>query len=163
MALPILEQIAAAVVTRLEGITTHNGYEFDVDGVDRVNRDPDTWTPKHHAIAVVQLDSEENDEHSCEGNPPKIAYTTVFLCHCFVRLSDQSNQGEDAKENNQAVAAMTKVIRSATRWFSWGGLARISTLTTAAPFVSEDGSHSGGVVRLEVIHRTPENDPFTAI
>lgn len=152
------ERIALELVSRLEDITTGNGYSLSVSDVERVNRDGTDWTPKHLAAAVVQQEEERNEEHDYPGNPPASAYELKFLIHGYVRLPDRSASKEDAIANDFK-AAIQKGIASVTDWHQFDSVSYDAEFGTSTIWQSTD--HKGTTVELTVRYRVSEYDPYT--
>lgn len=155
------ELIATEIVTRLQQITTGNGYAFSVSEVVRPTRLQQSITPKHHQIQVVQTVNAFNPQMTHEGSPPAIAYDVVFNLHCFIRDSDSSTTPRATLEND-IEASVRKAICNASDWYNFDGNAIIADWGQARPFVSQEGEHSGIVVPLIVTYRVSETDPYTA-
>jgi len=120
MALPIIEQIAAEVVARLEAITTGNGYEFTAESVTRPRRIDRDFTPRNYSIVVDQAETEENDNYSYPGNPPAQGYDATFNIYGFVRESDDVTTSPAITEN-QVEAAIKKAIADTSSWHNFDG------------------------------------------
>lgn len=155
------EQIATKLVTRLETITTGNGFNFDVANVVRPNRRQVGIRPEHLQIQVVQGANTYNRSQSHEGNPPAIAYDLVFNMHCGVRDDDDSTTPSSTTENDFETAVKEAICDSAD-WHNWDGVAVISDFGQSRPYVSPEGEHAGVTVPLIVTYRISETDPYTA-
>lgn len=155
------EQIATELVTRLQTITTGNGFNFSVTEVVRPNRRQKGIRPQHLQIQVVQSAQQYNRGMSHEGSPPAIAYDVVFNMNCFVRDSDASTTPSSTTENDFE-AAVKKAVCSTSDWYNFGGVAIIADWGASKPFVSSEGKHAGVTVPLIVTFRVSETDPYTA-
>lgn len=155
----IPELIAAEVITRLEQITTGNGYAFNVASVERVNRDGNDWTPTHRGIVVVQGDEQRNEPHDRPGNPPANAYELPFSILCFVRQSDRSSTADQAEVNAMVAAAKKAVAEGSTSWHQFDGNSYDANWGIQSNYESID--HAGASVELLVRYRISEIDPFT--
>lgn len=160
MALPIIEQISATIVSRLGQITLANSYEFDVASVDRVKRLADGWTPRHLSIVVEQSEDEKNDELSYPGNPPAEARDVLFRIHGFVRESDHASTDDDTAVNQMAAAIRQALAAVGSNWHTLSGNAIDAMLGTNEPFDNVD--HKGVTVSLFVTYRISERDPYTS-
>lgn len=160
MSTPIPELIALELVSRLEAITTGNGYPFTVPSVDRVGRDGRGWSPKNLAIAVTQPADMRNREHDHEGNPPAEGHDLAFSIHCFVRQSDDTTTPDQTTEN-ALVAAVKKAVAGTSDWYTFGGNAFNAQWGTVSPFLSDEGKHAGATLPLLVMYRISEIDPYT--
>lgn len=167
MALPIIENIAALVVSRLQEITTGNGYEFTAESVTRPRRIDRDWTPRNLAIVVHKSNELENSEASCPGNPPRVAYNAIFLIYGFVRESDTASTSPAITENQMA-SAIKKSIASSSSWHNFGGNAidamftDVETFSDGSPQPFTDIESNGVTVTLNVLYRVSELDPYTA-
>ena len=157
----IPELIATTLKTRLEAITTGNGYNFDVSEVKRVNRVAKDVTPRDKQIQIKQGTSAYNRAMSHGGNPPAIAYDVVYMLHCFVRNSD-SDATASATSENDFDAAVKKSVCSVSDWYNFGGKAIIADWGNAKPYISAEGEHAGITIPLVVTYRVSETDPYTA-
>lgn len=156
MAEPIAEQIAAKVKTRLERITTGNGYNLTADP-QRVTRLAG-YEPGHFAIEISQGTAEPNDELSCPGNPPAQAYDMPFELKATIRSSESDTVATDTFRN-RFWADMVKVLGQDTAWHTWDGLAVNSVVGPAEPYASDDGEPGVRLVIL-VTFLIDENNPY---
>ena len=153
------EQIAQTLITRLEAITTGNGYAFTVRSVDRVSRDAREWTPRNLCIGVAQAAEVRNPAMDHEGNPAAIGYQLAFNIHAFVRQSDDATT-QDATTENAMVAAIKQAVAGTTDWHNFGGLSVDADWGSCQPFISGQGDHAGATLPLFVFYRISETDPF---
>ncbi len=155
---PIVEQIAAALATAIDGITEDNGYLQDLSAVrpTRPSFDPDTdAAPENGKVVIVQTDPEPDSENSTEGNPPAQAWLQPFALVCFVIASDASTMPIDTLVNRARCDIEKKVMEDP----QWGGLALDTELHGSMRF--NEGQASSGVVVLIAVHyRTRENNPY---
>jgi hypothetical protein len=161
MALTVIESIAREIVRRLEKIKSVNGYAFNVTKVVRPDRNA-TWTPEDRLILVKQGDSIKNAELSYPGNPPAVAFDTVFELCGFVRTSDFCDKEYDPIENDRGAQIIKAITTEATdpgSWYTFAGKAVISDITEVRSF-EESESHNGVIVSLSVTHRQDENNPY---
>ena len=157
----IPEQIHTELETRLEAITTGNGYSFSVSGVDRVSRDAREWSPKNLGIGITQPAESRNEQLDHEGNPPANAYDLLFNLHLFVRQSNDSGTSDQTTEN-AFVASVKKAVANASDWHTFGGLAFNADWGTRQAFIPDEGKHAGATLPLVVQYRISETDPFTS-
>lgn len=166
MALPVAEKIAAELVTRLEAITTANGYEFDAESVTRPRRIDRNFTPRNYSIVVDQVGESEQEGMSYPGNPPAIAYELVLNVYGFVRESDSATTSPSITEN-QMVAAIKKAVAKNSSWHTFGGNAFDASFGPVEIFEEGDSlpftvtDHNGAVVPVLVYYRVSELDPYT--
>lgn len=165
MALPIVEKIAAEIVTRLETITTDNGFEFDVESVTRPRRLNRDFTPRNLSIVVTLPREESAEESDYPGNPPASAWNAIFEIYGYVRESDDATTSPAITEH-QLGAAIRKAITEDSQWHTLGDNA-INARFTALEYISQGGSlpftaveFNGVMVTLEVLYRVSELDPY---
>ena len=156
----IPELIIAEVKSRLEAITTANGYDVQVAGVDRVNRLGEDFTPRHLGVVIVTPSEERNTSHDRPGNPPVIAYRLPVSISVFVRLPEGTNDREDTAVN-AIQAAIKKSITNASDWYTFGGNGYNAEWGVSEKFESTD--HMGVTIELVSLYRVSELDPFTAL
>jgi hypothetical protein len=159
MANSVPELIAIELISRLESITTANGYDMTAR-VYRVNRDAaNGWSPKNYDIVVVEGDEARNTEIDCPGNPPAVGYDFPISIQAYIRQSDRSTVPEQRLAKN-FVANIRKAVATPSAWHTFGGNAINSDIGTASFFRSDDGSHSGMTMELMVMYRVSETNPF---
>lgn len=159
MSTAVPELIALELVSRLETITTGNGYAFNVSSVERVSRDAREWTPRNLGIAVTQPIDTRNPALDHEGNPPALAFNLQFNIHCFVRQSDDSSTPDQTTEN-ALVASVQKAVASTSDWQTFDGNAFNADWGQRQNFVPSEGKHAGATLPLIVQYRVSETDPF---
>lgn len=148
----------------MKEITTENAYTFDVTGVVRPDRLGEGYTPEDAMIEVTQGDSSRNDELSCPGNPPAIAYDVEFEINCFVRQSDFDVAAYNTLQNErgaQIVKAITGEATDPGAWHTMAGNAMISDIGDITEFKKSVGDHNGVSVALRVTYRVSENNQYT--
>ena len=165
MAKPISEKISDEILARLALITTANGYEFTVASVSYVSRDLDDWPKGPLSIVVNKTETVDNDELSCPGNPPRLAFDATFTIHGYASVldTDDSEVGivDSGVSDFEMAAAIQKAITTDTAaWETMDGNAVFSKLTRSESFDAPD--RDGAMWDLVVTYRTPENDPYTA-
>lgn len=156
---PISEQIAAKVKTRLELITTGNGYSLTASDVARPTR-LGGFKPDDFLVLVNQGDIERNDELSHPGNPPATAWDMPFEIQAFLRTSEKSTVPVGTWKN-RFWADIVKALNDDTAWYTWDGLAINSVIGTIEEITNTETGDSGVMVPLTVTFRTDETDPYT--
>lgn len=157
---PIPERIAGVIVTRLEAITTTNGYDITVDDVIRPDRQARTYTPKNNLIIVEQADSVPLPELDHPGNPPAICEALTFQIYALNRPADKSGTPA-ATNSNTLEACVKKAICSSSDWYHFSSLAINAVFGTTQQLESQNGDHAGVMVPLIVTYRYSETDPYT--
>lgn len=164
MTTTVIESIATEIVRRLGEISIANGYTFDAHSVVRPDRIGYELNPIDTGIVVIQGDSVRNEELDHPGNPPAIAYDTIFEIHCFVRLSDKAENDYQEIQSDRAaqiIKAITTEATDAGRWHSMGEKAINAQLGDVKNFSISEGNHNGVTVAITVTHRQSENNPYT--
>lgn len=157
---PIPERIAGVIVTRLEAITTTNGYAITVDDVVRPDRQARAYTPKNNLIIVEQADSVPVPELDHPGNPPAICEALTFQIYALNRPGDKTNTAA-ATNSNELEACVKKAICSTADWHTFSNLAINAVFGTTQQLESTNGDHAGVMVPLIVTYRYSETDPYT--
>lgn len=159
---PIPERIAAVIVTRLENITTANGYQITVDDVVRPDRQAVDYTPKNYLILVEQSDDVPVPELDIPGNPPAIASAVTFNIIGLNRQSDRPGTPTPVSTgDNKLSASIRKAICNAADWHHFDNLSLNAAFGVAQPVSSQTGDHAGITIPLVVTYRYSETDPYT--
>lgn len=156
---PIPERIAGVIVTRLEAITTTNGYAITVDDVIRPDRQARAYTPKNNLIIVEQADSVPVPELDHPGNPPAICEALTFQIYALNRPADKS-ETPAATNSNTLEACIKKAICSSSDWYHFSNLAIDAVFGTTQQLEGTNGDHVGVMIPLVVNYRYSETDPF---
>ena len=164
MATPINQKIVDELLARLQNITTDNGYEFDVGTVEVVDRDTDGWAATPRCVIIEQQPEEENEEMSCPGNPPRVAFNLSFKIHGYAKRLNVDDTAVAVSETNTTennmLAAIKKAIANndAGSWHTFDGNAIDAEVSAAEPF--NESGWDGGTVLLTVVYRVSELDPY---
>lgn len=161
----VIESIAVELVRRLGEITIDNGYTFDVGDVVRPDRIGNEVNPADGGIVVIQADSVRAPDLDYPGNPPAVAYSTIFEVHCFVRLSDRSEndyQEIQSDRGAQIIKAITSEATDPGMWYTFEDSAVIAELGDVKNFSISEGNHNGVTVAMTITHRQDENNPYNA-
>jgi len=157
---PVAERILAQVATRLENITTADGYDFTVAGVNRASRFGGV-SPTHLQVYVSMESLTPNDEISCQGNPPALGWEMVVKCALIATPNEDDEFAADAWRLH-AYAAMSKAITTGVVWWQWDGLAINSMIGKPEMIINAEQGQVGAQTFVTIHFRTDENDPFTA-
>lgn len=160
--IPIPELIAEEIESRLLTITKENGYAFDVSEVVRPNRRGDNWTYAHLGIGIRQGVSERVPNLDCPGNPPALAYATLFLLGCVCRDSSNLDQAHATNENEMMAAAVKAITSDGSDWHSMNGVAINSEFGSPVPWVPPAAELNGVNIPLVVTYRVSETNPYEA-
>lgn len=158
---PIVEQIAAKIKTRLGLISSSSGYETTASGVVRPTR-TGGFRPKDYQLIVVQESATKNQQLSCPGNPPSIAWNQPFRIAAELLQSKNDTSAIDTLRNTFA-ADVQKALTTATGdWAQWDGLAVNSMIGQIDTYLDDGETNVAGFqIVLTVIYRVSENDPYT--
>lgn len=160
MTTAIPELIALELITRLEQITTANGYAFSVPSVQRINRDATNWTATAYSIVVVQGDDERNPDHDRPGNPPANAYAVKFQVIGFIRQSDRSTDADQALVNDMNASIRKAIAENSSTWHTFDGNAYNADMGTGVNVLGDVGDYAASAVELTVWYRVNELDPY---
>ena len=158
---PIPERIAAVIVTRLQAITTVNGYAFTVADVIRPDRQARAYTPKNNLILVEQGDSVPVPELDIPGNPPAIAEILTFQIYGINRVGDREATAKSIGDNTLEACIKKAIVAGTTAWYHFSNLALNAAFGVTQPFASQAGDHAGIMVPLSITYRYSELDPYT--
>ena len=152
MAVPIIESIAANLLTTINGVTTGNGYNQTIV-VKRASRvDYDTETPDDLGGLLYQLTREK-----LEGPFTLNTWRQRFNV-TVIALNDDGSAVTIDTRLNQIAEDITKAIRvDITR----GGFAYQTDIGESAFAVAEDGSISAVVLEIIIDYRVLKSDPYT--
>jgi len=158
MAKPIVEQIAAAVKTKLATISKANGYETDVVEVVRPTRlggGTTKWLqPRDKLIVLIQDDPQEAE---VTQNQARKTWIQPFGAMCFVRPSDASTTPVDTIIN----AFRADVEKAVMTDRNWSGLAIDTEVWAPEGFIDEKNiAFEGVTVAFAIKYRTLYEDPY---
>ena len=159
MAIPISEQIAQKLATRLALITVAGGFELTVSEVARPIR-YDGFRPQNNQLIVTQGPLTRNDELSAPGNPPRTAYDLEFTIAGLLMPTESSTSKIDALRNTFAADVIKCICTPSASWHNWDTLAIDSTISLVENIATEETS--GFKLTLTIVFRVSENDPYTA-
>lgn len=157
MADPILEQIAIELESRLDLVTTDQGYNYSRARVIRRRREG--YSPEHLLIVMDQGDAAIDEENSVEGNPYRLAWVQAFNIALFVKPTDDDTEPIDAIINRFR-ADVEKAVAAKATWHTMGGLALVSNWGDASMLDVDDGSYEGIVLTLNITYRVSETNPY---
>ena len=151
MSTPIIEHIAANILTTINTVTTAGDYNQDINCI-RPKR-VDFVTPWKDLDAVLnQLESEDIDL----GNGVK-GWQQSFICEVVVIDSDDSASTIDTRLNQIAADIEKALTADVTR----GGYAIETSITGTQRFEADDAGPGGIAIEFFVDYRTVYNDPYT--
>lgn len=157
MANSVSEQLAIAIKAGLEYITVAHGYTYNVLDVVRptIHAPVD---PAHLRIVLTSGVPARAPDNDLQGNPPARAWREPYSC-AFFAMPSETDTAASAWWWHTLAADMTKALMLAPQW---GGLAIESEIIGMRQLEPDELSYGGAEVTLEVLYRTPENDPYTA-
>lgn len=154
MAEPLIENIARAIVTQLETISTANGYTFNpvsvVRPVSLVGFDP-----KHLQIVVLQGERAEPDEEVPMGRSD---YLQPFEIHLVIRPSEKDTTPADTHINRFVADVEKCLLSDDTDWTATG---RINYVLSGPFLASDNAAFDGASMILTVHYRHDYGDPYT--
>lgn len=158
MSTPIIEQLASALVTRVQGVTTDNGFNYTLSEVVRPSRQG--FNPRHLLAVVMQEDPEELVQE--QGNPPIVQFDYTFSVAVFIVPSDDDTTSLDTYANVLWADVVKRVADDfdSTTAGSIGMLAYNWRVLPMVRFDEEDG-YFGVVARFVATVRVSETDPYT--
>lgn len=154
----IIDRIIDQIHTALEGITTVNGYQIDVNAVYEsttvagYGRAPQ----KTYTVELIQDDEVRNDAWSAPGNPPLVAWDVPIEMSLIVRASDK-NTVPLRKLLNTFWADVQKALMIDPQW---SNLALDTNIGDPQNFANENDGFLGKVALTTVTYRHFENDPY---
>lgn len=157
MALPIIEQIIADLVTAIESVTTGNGYAITVAAVHQpatiadINRTP----PVDYTVQLIQDDPIPNPEYGYSSNPPRVGWDQPLQLDLIFRPSDTAATPLQ-KQLNIFEAELIKAIMADPQR---AGLAIDTTVSPSTWWANTDDGTAGKTLTLTISYRHKENDP----
>lgn len=158
MSEPIVENIAAALFTRLQAVTTGNGYQQTLAALRPTSTARDI-TPMDLRAVLLQLDATPAEESDIPGNPNAQAWWQLFVVCVYLRPSDTDSVPIDTRVN-RVTADVIKAISAPANWETFGGNAINARFPPPARFEHESGDHEGVCVFVDVCYRTDEKNPY---
>ena len=168
---PIVEQIAAAVETRLLTVTIANGYQVDIAGVLRPTQlGLDSIAPRPLLAMMLQIDPYLDDSKNHpkglgpDIGPPLIHWVQPWAIALFVQTSERATPPLPADTLiNRFRASVEKALMVDPGWGATPttALAYRTDLVPPIYFPETEGGFVGCSVILEAGYRTLETDPYT--
>lgn len=162
MAYPVVEQIAQKIVGRLELITEANDYDFDAVVVRPKRFGGAKLLDKQ--IILVQGEEAMDEDNTIVGNPVSVARWQEFQIGVVAIGSDYDTDPIETLTNSraaQAIVALADPEDAGEDWAKWDGLAIDTDWLATTDFIDQGGSIVGQVIHMNVLYRTPENDPYS--
>lgn len=164
MAYPVVEQIAQKLFGRLELVTVANGYDYDAT-VKRPTRFGG-WKALDKEIVMVQGEESMDEENTTVGNPVSVARWQEFQVGVVAINSEFDTDPVETIANCRAAQVMVAIATpedAGEDWVKWDGLAIDTDWLPMTDFIDQGGSIVGQVIHINVLYRTPENDPYTVV
>lgn len=108
-------------------------------------------------IVVTHEDIERDEELSCAGNPPKIAWVLPVKVAAIIEPDDDDTQPIDQRMNDFIVDAMDAVTID-NYWYQFGGNAINATLEAPIQFQPSDDTARGMMFTVRVTYRVDETN-----
>lgn len=150
MAEPVIEQIMAAVKTRMDIAFAEAHRSTQIA----------TWQPKDLVVHVHQGPVTPNPAMCCPGNPPAQAYDLEAIVAGIVKPSDAETTPVDTFKNRMGADIIVAATNAAI-WHQWGGLALNTMIGPIEEYTEETGAASGVMVKFTITFRVDEDDPYT--
>lgn len=160
MADPIDDKIAQELLSRVQNVTTGNGYEQTLSALRPTGTQRDV-KPQNGRAVIFEIDREEDEEHAIPGEPNAVAYRLLMGVAVYVRPSESSSTAIDTLVN-RAAADVQKAIRNSGTWHTFDDNAIHARMMAPIKFETEDGSHDGVLIPVEILFRVDEDDPYSA-
>lgn len=152
MTYPILEQIAQAMLTQLQGLTEAGGYNFTLASAERPTR-YSTWKPTHLAALLTQSDPVPAEESTFDEDH----WTCEFQVHAALRVSDSSSTPIDTLINVLGADLIKALCADRT----FGNLA--DSLDILKPLKWQEDGFAGVTVSCRVHYQHAKGDPYPAL
>lgn len=162
----VAERIIQVAVSRLEEITTGNGYPFTAS-VQRGTR-ATTESPGDHTIYVSVDSITPNPNLDYPGDPPVQGWEMLLRCACVVSPLEASTDAADAIRM-QAWTAMSQAITAGTAWYRFAEVAGDPPVTTnlatntrlESPDLARNAEQGavGATLIARIMFRVSEGDP----
>ncbi len=153
MSTPIKEDIAANMLTTLNGVTTGNSYNQTITGIRALRIDYANVSPDDLTFILTQ-----GEEEVVETGYGKKAWMQHYDVLCIVVDSDSSTTAVETRIN-QVEADIRKAVRVAPQRGVTGVLDTIVNPSSPLP----DGvDFTGVILDISVHYRHDEDDPYTA-
>jgi len=157
MSVPVIEAIAADILSVVNTVTTANGYNQNLAGTRPTSREwRDGRAQSDGTVIVVQQGSDEDEDASAAGNVGMTAWYERFALVAYVIDSDTETTPMDTRTNQVRADLEKALTEDRTR----GGRA-LDTIVRAPEFFDQGPGATGIVVVIDVRYRTDEDDPYT--
>jgi len=153
MTTPRIEYIAADIKTKIDEITTGNGFNQTLVAVRPKRNDFKDVPPENGKVLIVQQTAVREDVEGF-GTAQR---TQRFILMALVIDSDTATTSIDTRHNQVAADIEKKLVVDITR----GGYAFDTRVEDSAIFDDDDG-YTGIAVAVDISYRTSETDPYTA-
>jgi len=160
MSTPVVEQIAVALKTLLEGVTEANGYNVTVAQVIRPRRSAALPTITDKTVVLAQDDPAADEE----GPEMAAQWIQPFTIDYHVVQSEEAATAVDT-ELNRGRADIEKALRADHTLETAHGSALAIDIRIGNPtyFHAPDDTFEGVRIVANVIYRTSEDDPYVNV
>ena len=108
-------------------------------------------------IVLTHEDIEQDEELSCAGNPPKIAWVLPVKVAAIIEPDDDDTQPIDQRMNDFIVLAMD-AITEPDAWYQFGGNAIDAMLEAPIQYQPSDDTARGMMFTIRVTYRVDETN-----
>lgn len=151
----VVSDILTEIKTRLETVTTGNGYSQNVGTVVIPHRYASDITGNYN-VSIRAGDIEQDAELSCPGNPPRIAWVLPVVISGMVSPSDASTTGIDVLIAEFGTDLQTSITANAATWHTFDNNA-INAELGPLQFSETDEGDSKAAFELRITYRVQEN------
>ena len=153
MADEVSEQIAAAIFTKLQTVTTANSYTATLVPIRPTGRD--LYTPQDLLAVLQQDDPTRNDEWSVSGNPVADAWDLAYVVDVWRAVDETSTVPMDKLLSNIWADVIKAIMTDETH----GGIAIMTQPQPRVTTYYEGGAFEGVRCEFNVTYRTDQDDP----
>jgi hypothetical protein len=158
MPLTILESIADTLHSRLSAmISDPVTYPIEVREVIRPTQ-YGSFTPTDRQIVLTQGPAVRNEQLSCPGNPPAVAWDQQFNLRLHIRQDERSFESIDTIQNAFVGDVQKCVCSPGSSWHNFGGYAINARWGQSQPFTSD--AIEGVNLPIVITYRVSEDDPY---
>jgi hypothetical protein len=149
MATSIVQNILAVAESRLAATE-------GTSGVYRPKKQGD-FPVEDKIIVLTHEDIEQDEELSCAGNPPKIAWVLPVKVAAIIEPDDDDTQPIDQRMNDFIILAMD-AITEPDAWYQFGGNAINAILEAPIQYQPSDDTARGMMFTVRVTYRVDETN-----
>lgn len=152
MSTPVIENIAANILTTINTVKVANGDNQDLTAIRPRRNDFKDIVPRDLTVLIKQANEEEAEQEAISTKE----WLQPFVIMAIVVDSDDATASIDTRINQVRADIQKKLMVDPTR----GGYAFDTIVFPSAEFDDGEG-FTGIAVRIAVKYRTQINDPYT--